>query len=289
MSPSPCPAVRPASSTPPPGPNTRPGQTLRLCALAALLVFWSAPPARAQVLSPADVLFLDTTKGQVFVEMRPDLAPKAVERIIMLSREGVYDGLQFHRVVDRFVAQTGNPNNRDGGVSGHPNLVPEFFVRLTADRLDPVAIRTADGLSGFLGSVPVQLESSRPRSDRTFRAWGAYCTGVAGMGRGASRDSANSEIFFMLEPSRALDHDYTVWGRVVAGLEVIQALNRGEPPTAPDLMRRVRVLADLPASERPVVTLDRTELSTRIQRLRASRGADFSICDVEIPVTVAFP
>src|SRR5688500_4664250 len=77
-------------------------------------------------LDPENTLVMETSKGQVIVEMSPAMAPRAVERIRLLAREGTYDGLQFHRVFDGFVAQTGNPNNRDGGTSRHPDLPPEF-------------------------------------------------------------------------------------------------------------------------------------------------------------------
>ncbi|WP_309090776.1 peptidylprolyl isomerase [Phenylobacterium sp.] len=85
-------------------------------------------------LEAENTLLIETSKGRVIVEMAPDMAPKAVERIKRLAREGTYDGLQFHRVIDGFVAQTGNPNNRDGGTSGHPDLPPEFQFRVAADR-----------------------------------------------------------------------------------------------------------------------------------------------------------
>lgn len=261
-----------------------------LCVLTTGLI---GPQASAQdpwqPLPAANVLLVETTKGRILVEMRPDLAPTAVARITQLTRERVYDGLQFHRVVARFVAQTGNPDNRDGGVSRHPNLTPEFTARLTPNRLRPAATTTSDGTTGFLGSVPVQGEGTRGRADGTFRAWGAYCTGVAGMGRQAARDSANSEIFFMLEPARSLDHEYTVWGRIVDGLPVLQSLAVGEPPATPDVMTRVRVLADMPSAERPVVSLNPVELSAQLRRLRATRGADFTICDVDVPVRVSAP
>ena len=90
---------------------------LRALALAVVLIAPAAHAAHWRALDPAQTLVIETTKGAIVVEMRPDFAPLAVERVKLLAREGVYDGLLFHRVVDRFVDQTGNPNNRDGGVS----------------------------------------------------------------------------------------------------------------------------------------------------------------------------
>jgi peptidylprolyl isomerase len=246
---------------------------------AALLLGAAAPPGQGwRMLEPENALVIDTTKGRIVVEMRPELAPAAVGRIRLLAREGVYDGLQFHRVIDGFVAQTGNPNNRDGGVSRHPDLPPEFQLRLPPQAVT-VAVERSDGFEGLVGAVPV---AGAKAADGRLRAWGAYCAGVAGMGRQADPGSANSEIFFMRAPARRLDHEYTVWGRVVVGLHVVQALAVGEPPAAPDLMLRVRVAADLPQAERPRIEVEAgPALAARLTALKRAKGAAFTICDVE--------
>ena len=130
------------------------------------------------------------------------------------------------------------------------------------------------------------LEATRS-PDLPRRAWGAYCEGVVGMGRQADPGSANSEIFFMREAARRLDHEYTVWGRVVQGLDVVRAMKVGEPPADPDRMLRVRVAADLPPAERPRLEIAEVRgpaFRARVAALRAQKGADFSVCDVEVPV-----
>ncbi|GHG00546.1 peptidyl-prolyl cis-trans isomerase [Deinococcus piscis] len=250
----------------------------------------AAPAAAWLTLDPEHVLVIETSKGTMMVEMRPDLAPKAVERIKLLAREGVYDGLQFHRVIDLFVVQTGNPNNKDGGTSQYPNLEPEFSGRLATDTDWTQVTRSADANSGFLGSMPILTVSdteTRRRNVDNFQAWGAYCPGVAGMGRGDDIGSANSEIFFMRGASSfRLGLNYTAWGNTVIGEEVIRAVNAGEPPTQPDTMTRVRVLADLPAAERPTVQIldpDSATFQAQIAAKRAEKGADFSICDLKVP------
>jgi peptidylprolyl isomerase len=278
---------------------------------AAIIAMSMATGAIAQdwrPLDPENTLVIDTTKGRMIVEMRPELAPKAVERIKLLARERVYDGLQFHRVIEGFVAQTGNPNNKDGGVSRHPDLESEFTFRLPLSPPQPcptppddvlvgecisllplgrlmatldLAAISGDQQEGFAGTLPVMGELAEHRSDTVYRGWGAYCTGVAGMGRQADPGSANSEIFFMLDPERRLDHDYTAWGRIVVGQDVLNALAVGEPPANPDRMTRVRVAAELPARERPRVEVeDGAALRARIDAARAAKGADFSVCDV---------
>jgi len=248
-----------------------------------------APPSPWRPLDPDNTLVIETTKGRIVVEMHPELAPLAVARVKLLAREGVYDGLLFHRVIENFVDQTGNPNNHDGGVSAHPDLPPEFTAKL-----DPTSIvvvrRPSDGQEGFVGALPVATpapaETNRP-AGAPIRTWGAYCPGVAGMGRQADPGTSNSEIFFMRAASRRLDRDYTVWGRVVAGLDVVRAEAVGEPPVHPDAMLKVRIMADLPAGERPslkVMDTHSPEFGRLVARVRAAKGADFTVCDLEVPV-----
>jgi len=235
-------------------------------------------------LDPENTLVVQTTKGRILVVMQPELAPEAVARVKLLSREGVYDGLLFHRVIDHFVDQTGNPNNHDGGVSTHPNLPAEFTATLPATAIEAVSARNSDGLTGFIGPNPV---AAIPFHDgASVRTWGLYCAGVVGMGRQADPGTANSEIFFMRDASRRLDHDYAVWGRVVEGQDVVRAIAVGEPPKAPDKMIRVRVLADIAPADRPrleVADVRGGAFAREIAKARQTRGADFSPCDIAIP------
>ncbi|MDO8902628.1 MAG: peptidylprolyl isomerase [Phenylobacterium sp.] len=254
----------------------------------ALAADWRSP-------DPAQTLVIDTTKGRMVVELAPQVAPQAVARIKLLAREGVYDGLEVHRVIPGFVAQTGNPNNQDGGGSDHPDLAPEFTFRLTPEMAREVAFVTeaSDGRTGFLGSLPISAvsagEEARARNGRVL-AWGAYCAGVFGMGRQADPGTANSEIFVMLDSARRLDRDYTPFGRVIAGFDVAQALAAGEPPETPDRMVRVALAADLPDAERPRIEVADPAgalFQAKVAAQRAEKGADFTLCDVEIPAREA--
>lgn len=256
--------------------------------IAWLLVAGLSPICHAQptwrALDPENTLVIDTSKGRMIIEMRPDMAPKSIDRVKMLTREKTYDGLQFHRVIANFVAQTGNPNNKDGGKTAYPNLAPEMTFKHQRKAIEVWASNANDVGSGFLGSVPFQ--SIPILADQQARiAWGAHCAGVMGMGRDEQLDSANSEFYFMLAPSRRLDHTYSVIGRVVVGMDVLLALQQGEPPAKPDLMQSVRLLADLPAFERPKVSVMTGQaLSAFIDKIRQQKKADFSVCDVVVPV-----
>ena len=255
--------------------------------IAALIVSTPAIAADWRPLDPDNTLIVDTSKGRIVIEMRPDFAPLAVARVKLLAREHVYDGLLFHRVIEHFVDQTGNPNNHDGGVSAHPDLAPEFTFRLDPSDM-PVMRAASDATDGFVGASPFEGEAlSAHRADGSIRAWGAYCPGVVGMGRQADPGSANSEIFFMRDAARRLDRDYTVWGKVVLGLDVVRAVAVGEPPAQPDRMIKVQVMADMPPAEQPRLELmdaHSSFLKKIVDQVRGTKGADFSICDVDIPV-----
>jgi peptidylprolyl isomerase len=111
-----------------------------------------------------------------------------------------------------------------------------------------------------------------------------------GMGRERDVDSANAEIFFMRGTTRNFDHDYTVVGRILVGLNVLRAAAVGVPPKHPDWMLHVRVLSDLPVSRRPSIeTLDTSsaQFDRLVSAARRAHGADFSVCDISVPVRVS--
>jgi len=150
---------------------------------------------------PENTLVLETTKGRVVIEMRPDLAPNHVERIKTLARQGFYDGIAFHRVIDGFMAQTGCPHGTGTGGSDLPDLKAEF--------------------------------NNEP-----------HVRGVCSMARTNYPHSANSQFFICFDDARFLDRQYTVWGKVVEGMENVDQIKRGEPVRDPDRIVTMRVQAD---------------------------------------------
>ncbi|HHY48413.1 MAG TPA: peptidylprolyl isomerase [Alphaproteobacteria bacterium] len=165
---------------------------------------------------PENTLLIETTKGRVVIEMRPDLAPKHVEQIKKLAREGAYDGVVFHRVIDGFMAQTGDVKY---GNSNKPEYNPA---------------RTGTGGSDYANLK--QEFSAEP-----------HVRGTASMARAQNPDSANSQFFICFDDARFLDRQYTVWGKVIEGMENVDKIKRGEPVQDPDKMVSVRVAADVAA------------------------------------------
>jgi peptidylprolyl isomerase len=273
-------AAAPAAQTPPAPPT----------AVAGIVVSVPAPLVDWRPLDAENTLVVDTDKGRIVIELRPEFAPMAVARMKRLARSGVYEGLQFHRVIDGFVAQTGNPNNRDGGKSLEPDLPPEFTFRLGAEVPRAQISRPLGESEGFIGAQPyVSVDEIRMATspDRRVSAWGPYCAGVVGMGHDGDPGSGNSEFFIMRAPTRSLDRGYSVVGRVIAGAEVVQALTAGDPPMLPSRMLHARVMADMPEAVRPQLQVLNTlspEFRAIAERVRAIKGADFSICDVSAPV-----
>lgn len=156
----------------------------------------------ADIKDPENTIIMDTTKGEVVIELRPDLAPKHVERIKQLSRDGFYDGIVFHRVIDGFMAQVGCPHGTGTGGSDYANLEQEF--------------------------------NAEP-----------HVRGVCSMARSSNPNSANSQFFIVFDDARFLDKQYTVWGKVISGMENVDKIKRGEPVRDPDSIKTMRVAADV--------------------------------------------
>jgi peptidylprolyl isomerase len=282
-----------------------------VAALAAIAVSAQAAPKKAATVAgapaaasapiaadwrtpdPNDVLVIDTNRGRVLVELIPEVAPQHVVQVRALAHEGFYDGLRFFRVIENFMDQTGDPQNSGVGGSSKPNLAAEFFFRRGAETPFALAADQTVVEAGFIKSLPVMSQSmmlAPMTRDQKVSAWGLYCQGVAGMARDENPDSANSQFFLMRGPYPALEKRYTAFGRVISGLDVVQAIKVGEPVADPqDVMERVRVLADLPEKERPkirVIDPKGAWFKAEIARVSQLKGAGFSACDINIPVEV---
>jgi cyclophilin family peptidyl-prolyl cis-trans isomerase len=151
---------------------------------------------------PENILLLDLSNGRrVAIRLMPSWAPNHVERIKTLTRQGFYDGVKFHRVIEGFMAQTGDPTGTGRGGSSLPDLKAEF------------------------NPMP-------------------HLRGTLSMAHAASDDSANSQFFITFYPRFSLDRHYTNFGRVIAGMDAIDAIQRGEPPANPTLVLQASIAAD---------------------------------------------
>ena len=238
----------------------------------------------------ANTVVIDTNKGRIFLELYPQVAPDSVARVEALARNHFYDGLTFFRVIDGFMDQTGDPMNNGSGGSDQPNVKGEFTFKLTpGPDFTVIGHPPGNGDAGFIAALP---GVSQPAAMATFRAdgkvvaWGLFCSGVAGMARADTPDSANSQFFLMRDPKLDLDARYTAFGRVVAGQDVVRAIKIGEPVENPrDRMTKVQMLSDIPAAQRPTVRVIDTKsayFASLTAEAKAAKGDAFTPCDVDI-------
>jgi peptidylprolyl isomerase len=260
-------------------------------AIAAVL---TAVPALAQAPDwrtpdPQNTLVIETSKGRIIAELEPTLADAHVERIKTLTRRKFYDGLKFFRVIEDFMDQTGDPQNTGEGDSDLPSLPAQFSFGRTPKTPFTQVSRDGAAVFGFVGAIPIQTQPddlmalmATPR----VSGMGLFCPGVLGMARSEDPDSGNSQFFLMRGPWPKLNGKYTVFGRVISGLDVVRAIKTGEPVEEPmDRMTRVRLLADIPEAERPRIQVQNTAgpaFRAYAESVIKAKGAAFDICDLEI-------
>ena len=175
-----------------------------------------------------NILLLDLSNGErVAIRLKPDWAPNHVERVKTLTRQGFYDGIIFHRVIDGFMAQTGDPTGTGTGGSELPDIAEEF------------------------NPMP-------------------HLRGTVSMARSASPDSANSQFFIVFYPRFNLDDNYTNFGRVIANMAGVDAIQRGEPPANPTRILQASIAAD----NKPVPAMPAAPAA----------DADISIDDLNAPL-----
>ena len=150
--------------------------------------------------NPEDTLILETSKGDIAIEMNAEIAPLHVAQIKELVKSGFYDGIIFHRVIDGFMAQTGCPEGTGTGGSGK-NIKAEFSKE-------------------------------------------THSRGACSMARSQMPDSASSQFFICLDDATFLDGQYTYWGKVIDGMDNVDALAKGEPPRNPDVINKAYMASD---------------------------------------------
>ena len=179
--------------------------------LAAAFAALAAPAFAQATDGPGPNLVIEVAgaaNGSVVIDLLPDVAPQHVAQITALAKEGAYDNVVFHRVIDGFMAQTGDIQY--GKAGGDLSMA---------------------GMGG----------SDKPDIPAEFTNNLSFQRGVVGMARSNDPNSANSQFFITFGDASFLDGQYTIVGNVVSGMEVVDAIQRGEPPATPDVMTKVTV------------------------------------------------
>ena len=160
-----------------------------------------------------DIIHMTLKDGKVVIETRPDLAPKHVAQIKQLINEGQYDGVVFHRVIDGFMAQTGDVE----------------FGNSSNDKFN--MSRAGTGGSN-LSDIPAEFSDAN------------HGRGAVSMARAQNPDSANSQFFIVFNDASFLDGQYTVWAQVIEGMELVDNITRGEPPQDPDKIIKMEIIKE---------------------------------------------
>ncbi|MGR3396005.1 peptidylprolyl isomerase [Pseudooceanicola nanhaiensis] len=166
----------------------------------------------AEIKDPENTILMELSGGTVVIELLPDVAPAHSDRMKELARAGAYDNVAFHRVIDGFMAQTGDVE--------HANMEKDYNPRRAG--------------TGGSDKPDLPAEFSNVPHDR----------GTLGAARSANPNSANSQFFINFSNNHFLNKQYTVYGRVIEGMEHVDKITKGEPPANPDRMISVKVAAD---------------------------------------------
>lgn len=251
-------------------------------------------------VDPENLLLIETVHGQVAVELNSDFAPTHSAQMRMLARDMAYDGAAFYRVIDGFVAQGGLQDEE--AIAAYPNLTNENDRPISETGFTPLG--NADLFAPIVGHIDGFAVG---HSETLGTEWLLHCPGAMAMARGEDPDSGGTEFYIVLDAQRYLDRNLTVFGRVLDGMQHLQALKRGErengngviqAPDKGDAIISIRIAADLPEDTRPayeVMDISGEAFEDAKQAKRVRNDTFFyrkppemlDICGFEVPTRLA--
>jgi len=276
---------------------TKTAQAATTTAAASVTSGFNAPAEAWRDLDPENTLYIDLDYGRVVVELYPEIAPLHVAQIKALTRQSFYDGISFHRVIEGFMNQTGDPTGTGSGDSSLPDIQGEFtFRRPPTMPVTLVGARNQGGKEvgvGFYKSLPVATQPSSQAmltKDGKVAAFGLHCKGVTSMARTDNPNSANSQFFLMRDIAQHLDAQYSIWGNTVLGHEYLTKIkvgSKGEDENfIPDVMNKVQLAADVSEADRVKVQVLKTDspaFKNYLKTLKKEDGTYPDICDIRVP------
>ncbi|CAN7558313.1 peptidylprolyl isomerase [Pseudoduganella sp. LjRoot289] len=261
----------------------------------------ASKPAEWRPLDPEHTLYMELPGGRVVIELAPAFAPAHAANIRALVREGYFDGLAVLRSHDNYVAQWGDPDEKNPRPlkTAKARLAGEFTMPMSNDKhFTPLPDR-----DGYAAQVGHSNGFPSARDPKTGRAWLAHCYGMVGVGRDVDSDSANGSSLYAVtgHAPRHLDRNITVVGRVVSGMPLLSSLPRGtgplgfyEQPGQQVPIKAVRLAADVPEAERSKLEVMRTDSASfkAVAEAQRNRGGPWTkvpagyieLCNVTIPV-----
>ncbi|WP_338845489.1 peptidylprolyl isomerase [Massilia sp. W12] len=247
-------------------------------------VLQQSADAEWRTVDPEQTLYLELDKGRVVIELAPQFAPRHVENVKTLVREGYFDGLSVMRVQENYVVQWGDPDEKNPRQmkQGKRQLAPEFSVAAKPEQRF-VRLPDRDGYAAQVGHADGMPAGYDPKTRQT---WLAHCYGMVGAGRDMAADSGSgAEMYVVIgHAPRHLDRNVTLFGRVLQGMPLLTTLPRGtaalgfyDKPEQFVKINAVRVAADVAPEQRVKLQVLKSESASfkkAVEALR-NRGGDW--------------
>lgn len=252
----------------------------------------AADPANWRKVDPENLILFQTTVGDIVIEIFPEAAPAHAVQFRTIVESGDFDGTTFHRVIDDFMAQGGDIFALKGRESGLPDIPGEFTFRRDPAAMPLAPIGEADtARAGYIKGFPVMTQAAwlaDMSKDGMVQTHIPHCPGVVSTARTDDPDSANSQFFLMRGRSEHLDKQYTAWGRIIEGAELVYHIKTGEPVSNPDILTRAVMASSLPEGETLEAWVQRTDGPLFLETLAAETPTgDEDVCKLPaVPAVV---
>jgi cyclophilin family peptidyl-prolyl cis-trans isomerase len=250
------------------------------------------------------LLYIETDHGMIVLELAPEFAPQHVERMTTLANERFYDFLVWHRVIDGFVAQGGGSRTNPAHSTDMDRVPGEFTMRRdpnetvifeTQDRVVNPRSNPSMARAGFWNGFPAGTQAAALASitaDGRVESWLLHCEGAASMARTSDPNSAGSQFYITRGDAEHLNAQYTVWGRVRAGQDAVDAIAVGtagqDPGFTPDTIRSMRVGSDTDFDAQVTIEVMDTNSQAFADWLMAQGegGEAPDVCAIDVPVRI---
>lgn len=255
-----------------------------------------ASPEAWREVDPENLVIMETSKGQIAIELLPVVAPAHAEQFKAYVRAGLYDETPFHRVIQGFMAQGGDVAATHGPDKMLEPLEAEFTFRRNPAETPLDTVGPADSAdAGLYFGFPMTTQPgflAEMSKDGLVESWIPHCPGILSSARTDDVNSANAQFFLISDEGQHLDYKYTAKGRALTGLDVVQSIKLGPRPDGfpianPDVVISASMAADLPEETRPKAYVQRTDTAEWQERLAEADAQRTQICDLPpVPAVV---
>ena len=255
-----------------------------------------ASPEAWREVDPENLVIMETSKGQITIELLPVVAPAHAEQFKAYVRAGLYDETPFHRVIQGFMAQGGDVAATHGPDKMLEPLEAEFTFRRNPTEIPLNTVGPADSAdAGLYFGFPMTTQPgflAEMSKDGLVESWIPHCPGILSTARTDDVNSGNAQFFLISDEGQHLDYKYTAKGRTLTGLDIVQSIKLGPRPDGfpivnPDVVISATMAADLPEEARPKAYVQRTDTAEWQERLTEADSQRTQICDLPpVPAVV---